>query len=208
MRAVCKSLVTVGILGAAILGATTIWIYPDVSSLRATIAASVNSTYPPHVVRAFLEAEDPHFLDSGRRQVGAATLIQQMVKSQTPPSRRISRQIKEIVVAAVIARTVRKSQVVNAYLDTVYLGSALGKSLYGVPIAARAYFGKQPRALTIGEAAMLAGIVRSPRAYSPIEHPEKAASRREDILAKMLTLNFITQKEFAAVHQPATAPPN
>jgi membrane carboxypeptidase/penicillin-binding protein len=211
MRAIFKGLLLFATAsGVAILGAAAIWVYPDVSSLRATFTASANSTYPLHVARAFLAAEDPYFLDDyPRRQRGAATLVQQMVKSEILPSRGIGWQLKEVLVAAVIERTVPKSQVVAAYLDNVYLGSARGKRLYGVPIGSRAYFGREPKQLTLAEAATLAGIVRSPHSYSPIEYPERAASRRQDILAKMRALKFITDAEFAsAINRPATAPPN
>jgi membrane peptidoglycan carboxypeptidase len=183
--------------------ATTIWLYPDVSSLHAKFAASANSTYPQHVVRAFLAAEDPHYLeDSPRRQLGAATLVQQLVKAEIPRRLGLSGQLKEMLVAVVIERTVPKSQVVTAYLDNVYLGSVRGKILYGVPIAARGYFGRESRDLSLDEAAMLAGMVRSPRAYSPIEHPERAASRQRDILEKMHALKFITDAELASAIHP------
>lgn len=210
MRSVFRTLLLIAITCAgAILAAVACWIFPEVSSLRATCAASANSVYPAHVVRAFLAAEDPEFLEmSRRRHTGASTLVNQMVKMEVMPARAISRMTKEVLVAAVIERTVPKSQVVSAYLDHVYLGSVGGKNLYGVPVAARAYFGRAPTKLTLAEAAMLAGIVRSPRHYSPIEHPEMAATQQQFVLERMRALKFISDADFASAMQrsPTTAP--
>jgi membrane peptidoglycan carboxypeptidase len=209
MRAVVKRLILLAIAGiVAILAAAAIWVYPDLSSMRAVVAASANSRYPRHVVRAFLAAEDPHFLENpARRQIGAASLVQQLVKEKNAlPGRGISRQIKEVVIAAVIESTVPKTEIVAAYMDNIYLGSVRGKNMYGVPVGARAYFGREPEELTLAEAAILAGIVRSPRYYSPVDHPERAATRGREILDKMLALKFITDAEYAsAIQAPETA---
>jgi len=89
MRSVFRVLLLITITCAgAILAAAACWIYPDVSSLRATCAASANSVYPPHVVRALLAAEDPEFLEKSRgRYTGASTLVDQMVKMEIRPAR-------------------------------------------------------------------------------------------------------------------------
>jgi membrane peptidoglycan carboxypeptidase len=194
----------------AILGAVGCWIYPDVSSLRAICAASANSVYPAHVVHALVAAEDPQFLEnSHRRYTGASTLVEQLVKFQSVPTRQITWLIKQMLVATVIERTTPRSQIVSAYLDHVYLGSVGGKHLYGVPAGARAYFGRAPRELTLAQAAMLAGIIRSPHQYSPIEHPEKAAERQQVVLEKMRALKFITEADFdTAIRRSATAERN
>ena len=210
MRTAAKTfLLLVVVVAAATLTALAIWILPEVSSLRATFAASASSTYPPHVILAFLATEDPHFLEKHDRRMGAATLVQQMVKGEVAPSRQISRVIKEVVVAAVIDRTVPESQIISGYLDHVYLGSVGGRLLYGVPIGSRTYFHRDSSKLTLAQAAMLAGIVRSPRAYSPIEHAERAAARQQVVLDKMRALKFVTEAEYgSALREAGLAAPN
>jgi membrane peptidoglycan carboxypeptidase len=199
MRTALKVVLLVAVAGmVALIGAIAIWIYPEMSSLRGMFAASANSVYPPHIVQAFLAVEDPQFLDTEHsRHFGSATLVQQIVKWETFPIRGISRQFKEVIVAAVIERTIPKPQVVGAYLDHIYLGSVDGKALHGVPAAAHFYFGHSPDRLTLAEAAMLAGMVRSPFYYSPTLHPERAAARQQVVLARMRALQLISESEFA-----------
>ena len=102
-----------------------------------------------------------------------------------------SRKFDEMALAWQFERKYSKDEILDMYLNTVYFGS----NAYGVEAAARTYFDKNPKDLSLAEAAVLAGLPQAPSAYSPRKHPEAALKRRQQILLKMYDQGFITEDE-------------
>lgn len=123
---------------------------------------------------------------------GGSTITQQLIKTALlTPERTVERKIKEVILALWAEQIYTKNQIIEMYLNQIPYGG----SAYGIQEAARTYFGKDARRLTIAEAALLAGLTRAPSIYSPYVNPDLAAQRRNDVLSKMYELNFITKKE-------------
>jgi len=143
-------------------------------------------------MQAFLAAEDPCFLsDASGCHSGRATIVDQLVKSQHVGGRNLSRQLKEISLAFAISKTCSRANILNAYLDTIYLGQDDHRTLYGVRAAAHEYFGCETSDLTLEQAATVAGLARSPTRYSPRSHPNEARERRDVVLARMREAGFL-----------------
>ncbi len=106
----------------------------------------------------------------------------------------IQRKIREAIVSLQIERRFTKDEILELYLNQLFLGI----SAYGVEAAARQYFGKSCREVTLGEAAMLAGLARTPNNNDPFRHFENAFQRRDIVLGQMLDNGFITQAEHDA----------
>jgi penicillin-binding protein 1A len=119
---------------------------------------------------------------AGKRVEGASTITQQVAK-QLFFTREKSwhRKINEIFAAVEIERTLTKDQILELYANQMYLGHGA----YGVEAASRLYFGKHAKNLTVPEAAMIAGLMRSPNSASPILHPDAALARRNHVLRRM-----------------------
>src|SRR5262249_18746818 len=138
------------------------------------------------LVNAVLAAEDHRFFDhagldprglaraawanlrAGRVRPGGSTIPQQLIQIRllTPP-RSIARKIQEVWLATLVEWRYSKEQILEAYLNEVYLGQRGTLAIRGVGAASRAYFAKEPHQLTPGEAALLAGMLRAPNTYSP-----------------------------------------
>ncbi|MGH7357812.1 MAG: transglycosylase domain-containing protein, partial [Candidatus Rokuibacteriota bacterium] len=159
---------------------------------------------------AVLAAEDHRFFDHGgvdlvavgralvvnasRRAIaqGGSTLTQQLVKNLAlRPDRTWSRKIREAVLALALERRYPKPRILEAYLNTVYLGQHGRAAIHGVGAAAQSYLSKDARQLSAAESALLAGMIRAPNRYSPVEHPERARGRRNIVLRQMHELGFI-----------------
>jgi len=155
----------------------------------------------PSIVPAVLVAEDRHFwshhgIDPKRIagaawvnlkqrgiKQGASTITQQLVRSQALGRERTwSRKWREILLALRIERRFTKEQILETYLNRIYLGD----SYFGIEAAARGYFNKDASALNDSEAALLAGIIKCPSACSPRSKPEKARARRDMVLRALL----------------------
>jgi penicillin-binding protein 1B len=162
------------------------------------------------VISAVLAAEDHRFFEHagvdlvavgrafavnasrGEIAQGASTLTQQLVKNLAlGPERSWSRKVREGALAMALERWHPKEKILEAYLNTVYLGQHERAAIHGVGAAAQEYFGKDARRLTAGESALLAGMIRAPNRYSPVEHPERARQRRDVVLRQMAELGFI-----------------
>ena len=123
---------------------------------------------------------------------GASTITQQLAKQIfLKPERKISRKIREVLLALQIEANFSKSEILQLYLNQVYFG----EGAYGVQSAARNYFGKEVSELTLADCALLAGLVRAPRANSPFFRPENARKRRSVVLSRMLEEKLITAAE-------------
>jgi penicillin-binding protein 1A len=166
---------------------------------------------PDHLVRAFVAVEDRRFwthwgvdlagiaraasqnLVSGRIRQGASTITQQLARNLfLTHEQTVTRKIKEAVLALRIEQAYSKDEILEMYLNQIYFG----EGAYGVQAAARNFFGKLVSDLTLGESAMLAGLPRNPRGYSPTRHRERAHHRRDVVLASMEDCGFITREQF------------
>lgn len=136
---------------------------------------------------------------------GGSTITQQYVKnSYTGGERSISRKVREAVLASRIDRQVDKEEILYRYLTTIYLG----EGSYGVGAAAENYFRKQPKNLTVAEAATLVGIIPAPSRYSPRVNPELAEQRRRTVLSGMAEQGYITEQQYiAALNAPLKLSP-
>lgn len=179
----------------------------------ATAGEKLRADEIPETVRqAFLAAEDSRFYEhSGvdvRRMLGAlwldlrtlsfregaSTITQQLVKlTHLSGKKTISRKTNEIALALQLERRMSKDEILAAYLNTVYFG----EGAYGVESAAQIYFGKSAADLNAAEAALLAGIVKAPSAYSPFDNPAQAQKRRAYVLSRMEALGYLSEDEEA-----------
>ncbi len=125
----------------------------------------------------------------GRVACGGSTITQQVVKTfLLPAESRVKRKVKELWLAPRLEEKLSKDEILFLYLSQIYFGH----KRYGVEEAARFYFGKSVRDVTLGEAAMLAGVVQSPMRLSPARHPEAAKERQRYVLRRMAEEGFLT----------------
>src|SRR5271166_3414760 len=163
---------------------------------------------PPYLPKAFVAIEDRRFYShfgidpvgisravlrdvTGRGAVeGGSTLTQQLAKNLfLTQERTISRKIQETILAVWLERKYSKDQILELYLNRVYFGSGA----YGVEAAAQKYFGKSARFVSLSEAAMLAGLMKSPSKLAPTRNPEGASERAAQVIAAMTQQGQITE---------------
>jgi penicillin-binding protein 1A len=129
---------------------------------------------------------------AGRLVQGGSTITQQLAKNLfLTPERTLQRKLQEAVLAIWLESQFSKDEILQLYLNRVYFGAGAT----GIEKAAAAYYRKSARELTLGEAATLAGLLRAPATYSPINHPEAAADRAKLVIAAMAEMGVITKKE-------------
>src|SRR5438105_7070010 len=123
---------------------------------------------------------------------GASSITQQLARNSLPlGGRTISRKVLEAMVALRIERDFTKQQILELYINRIYFGSGC----YGVETASQAYFGKSASTLSLPEAALLAGLIRSPNRFSPLRNPDGAAQQRDAVLDRMVELKRISAGE-------------
>ncbi len=168
---------------------------------------------PPALPEAVLATEDRRFYDhygidpigmaralwanmkAGRIVQGGSTITQQVAKNLFLTSERtLGRKIREVLLALWLERRFTKDQILTLYLNRVYLGAGT----YGVDAAARRYFGKSARQLTLYEAAVLAGLLKAPSRYNPRAYPARSAKRTAQVLANMVAAGKITKRDAGA----------
>jgi 1A family penicillin-binding protein len=166
-----------------------------------------------HLIDAIVSVEDQRFYDhggvdivrvvgaalnnvrAGRAAQGGSTLTQQLARqSFLTPDKTYRRKLKEVVVAARLEREYSKSEILQLYLNKVYFGDGL----YGVEAASLGYFGKHAADLEVPEAALLAGLVKSPSTYAPTVSPQRAMSRRNVVLQLMRDTGAIDAASYQA----------
>jgi len=166
---------------------------------------------PPQLIQAILSAEDDAFyyhqgvdfqgilraainnLRRGRTSEGASTITMQVARNYfLSPEKTYARKIKEVLLAFKIEREFSKSQILELYLNKIFLGSRA----YGFAAAAQIYFGKNLNELALPEMALLAGLPKAPSRYNPIANPESALERRSYVLRRMLKLGLINEATF------------
>ena len=126
---------------------------------------------------------------------GGSTLTQQLAKNLfLTQERTLQRKLQEVELALWLERKHSKTEILELYLNRVYFGSGA----YGVEAAAQRYFGKSAKNVTLAEAAMLAGLVKSPSRLAPNRNPEGAEKRAQIVLAAMADAKFITEAQAQA----------
>jgi penicillin-binding protein 1A len=168
---------------------------------------------PPYLPKAFIAIEDRRFyshygvdpfgiaraavaniMHRGVSQ-GGSTLTQQLAKNLfLTQERTMQRKLQEVELALWLERKHSKAEILELYLNRVYFGSGA----YGVEAAAQRYFGKPAKNVTVAEAAMLAGLVKSPSRLAPNRNPEGAEKRAQTVLAAMADAKFITEAQAQA----------
>jgi len=173
------------------------------------------ASLPPHVPNAFLAAEDVRFrrhpgidpigmaralftnLRAGGIAQGGSTIDQQIVKSRFLSQERTwRRKFTEIALAVLLDARMSKDEILEVYLNDIYLGHSGGKPVLGIEEASRLYFDKLPSRLRADEAALLAGIVRAPNRDTPDKRPDIARARRDAILAVMRERDWIDEDQY------------
>ena len=123
---------------------------------------------------------------------GASSLTQQLARNSLPlGGRTLSRKFLEAMVALRIEREFTKQQILELYINRIYFGAGC----YGVETASQAYFGKNASKLNLSEAALLAGLIRSPNRFSPLKNPSGAAAQRDAVLKRMVDLKKISRAQ-------------
>ncbi len=178
--------------------------------------------YPDHLIKAVLAIEDRRFFSHPGldpfRIVGAAvrnikaesyiqggsTITQQLVKNFfLTPEKSFRRKAQEALLAFVLERRANKKDILELYLNEVYLGQVGSFSISGLGEAARMYFHKDVGNLTLPEAALLAGMIQSPNPYNPYRHARRATERRNQVLRAMQEAGFVEAATAeAAIAQP------
>jgi penicillin-binding protein 1A len=139
-----------------------------------------------------LRAGTTDLMHGGASQ-GASTITMQVARNFFLSSEKTyTRKIYEMMLAYKIERALTKDQILELYMNQIYLG----ERAYGFAAAARVYFGKDLKDITLAQAAMLAGLPKAPSAYNPIVNPKRAKIRQEYILKRMLDLRYITQDQY------------
>src|SRR5256886_11577546 len=165
------------------------------------------SEVSPQFIAAVLAREDTRFYEhkgidwrgvlraltrdilSRSAKEGASSLTMQLARNSLPlGGRTFSRKLLEAMVALRIERDFTKQQILELYLNRIYFGTGC----YGVETASQAYFGKNASKLNLSEAALLAGLIRSPNRFSPLRNPDGAKNQRNAVLDRMVALKKLS----------------
>lgn len=172
------------------------------------------NSLPPHLLHAVLAAEDHRFyehvgidpvgilrailtnLRHGEVRAGGSTITQQLAKCYfLTPQRTFLRKFKELCIALSMELRYSKDEILEIYLNEIYLGQKGSVAISGIAEASKFYFGKPAQDLTIAEAATLAGLIRAPNRYSPYAHAERCRERRNAVLTAMLENKWLTPED-------------
>ncbi len=185
---------------------------------------SVNlSTLPNFVPQAFISIEDKEFYNhhglnysriikagikniiSGSPKEGASTITQQLIKNtHLSGEKTLKRKFQEAILAKKLEKKYSKEDILTTYLNVIYFGCGA----YGIEEASNIYFNHPSNKLTLAESATLAGIIKSPRTYSPLLNPKKCLKRRNLVLKNMLNDGVISQEEYdSAISSPLNLSP-
>ncbi len=182
---------------------------------------------PPRLVDALLSVEDRRFyrhvgidpiavgralwanVMRGAVVQGGSTITQQLAKNLFySPHRTWRRKIKESVAALVLEAKYRKADILESYLNEIYLGQVGSVSVYGIREAAHRYLGKQVNDLTVEESALLVGMIKGPNTYSPLKNVALATQRRNVVLTRLRDSGLLSEQEWAqAVKSPVRVMP-
>ena len=197
-------------------------IYAANGTVMATLRSSLNrqpvslSQISPILIEAVLDTEDHSFWDHGGVDVesvvraaladvnagsavqGGSTIAQQLVKTTyLTDQKTLSRKIREAVLAERLEEKYSKPQILDAYLNLVYLGSGA----YGVEAASKEYFNEDAVKVGLAQSALLAGLIQAPSGYDPLVNPVGARERRSQVLSRMVFYKSITQAQAAVANE-------
>ena len=166
---------------------------------------------PKVLIDAILAAEDERFFEhsgidpmgilrsastnimTASKAQGASTITMQVARNfYLSTEKTFTRKIFEVLLALEIERKLSKNQILELYLNQIFLG----RRAYGFAAAAQIYFGKPIQKLTLAESALLAGLPKAPSAFNPVVNPRRAKVRQEYVLGRMLKLGLITEPQF------------
>jgi penicillin-binding protein 1A len=171
---------------------------------------------PPHLIKAVMATEDRRFyhhfgidpvglvratyrnLVAGSVVEGGSTITQQLAKNLfLKPDRTITRKLEELIYAVWLEQRFTKDEILELYLNRVYFGGGT----YGVEAAARHYFGRSARSVSLAQAALLAGLLKAPSRYAPTRSVTLANARAEEVLNNMVDAGFLSAEEARAASQ-------
>ena len=170
---------------------------------------------PKHLVDALVATEDRSFFShhgfdprglaraawsvaTGKGLQGGSTLTQQLVKNFfLTPERTVWRKFTELIMAVLLEVHYDKQEILETYLNEIYLGQDRDRAVHGVALASQHYFGKQVGQLTVAESALLVGMVKGPAVYDPYRHAQRALERRNLVLREMRDLNYLTVEQYS-----------
>lgn len=170
---------------------------------------------PSQQIKAFIAAEDDSFFThigidptglaraatqlvlTGKKRQGGSTITMQVARNFLLSNEKTYlRKLKEIVLALKIERRYSKDQILELYLNKIYMG----QRAYGLAAAAQTYYGKDLAELSLPQQAMIAGLPKAPSMYNPITNPERALQRRNYVLRRMLELKYIDENTYRSAH--------
>lgn len=186
------------------------------------------SEIPPQLMEAIVTLEDPRFLEHGGFDIlgifraaaknflslsysqGGSTITQQLVKNVfLTKEKTLKRKFTELVLSALVENRFTKDEILQAYLNEVYLGQIGSVEIHGVGRAADYYFGKKLADLDVHEVALLAAMIAGPGYYSPWRAPDRTRARRDKVLRNLAAANLILPQELdAALAKPLPKNPN
>ena len=200
------------------------YVYASDGSLLATLRADVDrqpvrlASIPRHTIDAVLAVEDARFfhhqgvnlratlralvanVDSGETVQGGSTITQQLVKQEIVGSKQtIDRKAREAILARRLEETMTKDEILERYLNTVYLGNGA----YGVQAGAESYFGISVSRLSVVQSAFLAGMIANPSAFDPIRRPEASLERRNLALRRLQAYGTLSERQVASLERTA-----
>jgi penicillin-binding protein 1B len=171
---------------------------------------------PPVLIQAILSIEDRRFFEhngidiwgigraiinastngSYRFRQGGSTITQQLVKNTyLTPEKTLRRKFNEAIIAMALENRLSKQDIFALYCNEVYMGQRSGVGVRGVAQAARVFFGKDLKELSLDEAATIAGMIQSPARYAPDRHPEEARARRNEVIAAMVSAGAVNSDQ-------------
>ncbi|HEY7656787.1 MAG TPA: penicillin-binding protein 1B [Burkholderiales bacterium] len=170
---------------------------------------------PRHLVQALLATEDRNFYSHGgfdprgiaRAAVsfvrgkglqGGSTVTQQLVKNFfLSPERTLRRKVTELLMAVLLELHYDKDEILETYLNEIYLGQDRDRAIHGVGLASLHYFGKTVQHLTLAESALLVAMLKGPGYYDPYRHPQRVLERRNMVLRETRDLGYATKEQYA-----------
>lgn len=170
---------------------------------------------PQHLIDAVIQIEDRHFFEhsgldfrriggalvanlrAGRIVQGGSTIAQQLVKNLfLSPDRTLARKSQEAIMALILESRHDKREILEAYLNAIYLGQSGSVAIHGVGAGARHYFGKEIWELSVAEAALLAGMIAAPARYSPFQNREASLARRNLVLGLLHEREILSEARY------------
>jgi penicillin-binding protein 1B len=202
-----------------------LWLEPatlseSLSADRAPVDRIRLHELPEQVWRPVLAAEDARFFDhpgvdaralaraalanlkAGEVEQGGSTITQQLVKNRDlTPRQSLGRKASEAARALALEASYTKEEILQAYLNQIYLGQVEGLAVHGLGTAARVYFSKPAADLALAQAALLAGMIQGPNRLSPVRHGDRARERRDWVLGRMLELGWAGEAQVEAARR-------